>query len=85
MGSWFTSIISFFLPYSLPTQKHVSLYGHPLFSPFSVVRPTQIVAIKKRKKEKKKKKKSNGVVKPLLCRIVVSVVYPFSHVVLILQ
>ena len=30
-------------------------------------------------------KKSNDVVKPFLCRIGVSVVDPFSHVVLILQ
>ena len=48
-----------------------------LFSPFSVVGPTQIFGIFK--------KKVYDVAKPFFCRIGVSVVDPFSLVVLILQ
>ena len=46
----------------------------PFFSPFSIA----VVGIKK-------KKKKIDVLKPFLCPIGVSVVDPFSHVVLILQ
>ena len=66
------------LSFSILSQKLlVTIRPSPFFSPFSVVRPIQILAFSE-------KKIGNDVFKPFLCHIRVSVVDPFSHAVLIL-